>query len=226
MLRSGWRNPARLFAVVILITAAYTILVGGDCMPAFRFLVPTLPLLCLLAGAAITRLLRKPGLLISAVGVLCAYNVVQTFAAPQIMYHIQADHVYLNGKEAGLWLKANCSPETVIATNTAGSIPYYSGFKTIDMLGMNDEHIAHKQVADIGSGLPGHEKGDGNYVLAKQPEIIQFGSSLGTAKPKFPTDEELFDNPGFHQYYRLHSVTLTESGKRLLLWVRTSQPER
>lgn len=81
------------------------------------------------------------------------------------------------GKEAGLWLRDHYDAGTVIATNTAGSIPFYSGFKTIDMLGLNDKHIARQDVPGIGQGRPGHEKADGPYVLSLNPDIIQLGSS-------------------------------------------------
>jgi hypothetical protein len=40
------------------------------------------------------------------------------------------------------------------------------------MLGITDEHIAHKQVATMGSGLAGHEKEDPSYVLGRKPGYI------------------------------------------------------
>ena len=53
----------------------------------------------------------------------------------------------------------------------AGAIPFESGLETIDMLGLNDEHIAHRDL-EVGLLPAGHEKYDSEYVLNRQPDII------------------------------------------------------
>jgi len=51
-----------------------------------------------------------------------------------------------------------------------GIIPYYSGLPTIDMWGLNDLHIAHKQIPDMGQKRPmGHEKTDPIYAFQRRP---------------------------------------------------------
>jgi hypothetical protein len=44
------------------------------------------------------------------------------------------------------------------------------------MLGLTDEHIAHTDVAMQASGYAGHEKGDGDYILDRAPEVILLGN--------------------------------------------------
>lgn len=61
--------------------------------------------------------------------------------------------------------------DSIIATDAAGAIKYYSGLPVIDILGLNDIHIAHKEVA-LGKGVAGHEKQDNSYVLKKNPLYI------------------------------------------------------
>jgi hypothetical protein len=73
---------------------------------------------------------------------------------------------------AGLWLRDHTSAGIWSASPVAGAIAFYSGRNTIDMLGINDLHIGHADIPDMGSGLAGHEKQDPAYVLSRQPEYI------------------------------------------------------
>ena len=58
-------------------------------------------------------------------------------------------------------------PQSRIAVLDAGTIPYFSGLPAIDMVGLNNAHIAH---------LPGGfmAKWDNDYVLAQKPVFVQF----------------------------------------------------
>ena len=62
-------------------------------------------------------------------------------------------------------------PSATIAVASAGKIPYFSGLRTLDMLGLNDKHIAKMEV-DSKSFDYGMEKHDPNYVLGKAPDLI------------------------------------------------------
>jgi hypothetical protein len=73
----------------------------------------------------------------------------------------------------GKWLYENANPDIYIAVDAAGQIPFYSDLRTLDLYGLNDLTIAHRQVESMGQGTPGHEKMDMNYVLfAAQPDLI------------------------------------------------------
>jgi hypothetical protein len=110
-------------------------------------------------------------------------------------------------------------PATLIATNTAGSVPYFSGLRTIDMLGLNDATIAHSSNDEMGTRMHGHERANGAYVFWRNPDVVQFGSARGRRKPMFHSDRELFEHPGFTERYRARSFRLPSGGK-LVLWVR------
>jgi hypothetical protein len=72
-----------------------------------------------------------------------------------------------------------------LAIRSAGIIPYYSGLHTIDMWGINDLHIGHKRMPDMGRERPpGHEKRDDPYVFARNPTyyIDEWNYVLGEAK--------------------------------------------
>jgi hypothetical protein len=73
---------------------------------------------------------------------------------------------------AGKYLKEG-HPGKVIAVGAAGKIPFYSDLRTIDMLGLNDVHIAHGPPAlPLSRSKPGHMKFDPDYVLSKAPDLI------------------------------------------------------
>ena len=89
------------------------------------------------------------------------------------------------------------------------------------MLGLNDVHIAHRDMPRMGEGMPGHEKGDGAYVLARSPVYIEFGSALGSRDPVFIGDKEIDRDPSFHERYALATHALP-SGKTFIVYERKS----
>jgi hypothetical protein len=106
---------------------------------------------------------------------------------------------------------------TLLATNTAGSIPWASGLAVVDMMGLNDRTIARRR--DLPPGWKGIEKGDGRYVLSRRPDYIQLGSFLGAEIPLFLSDLELFAAEEFHRRYELVSFEV-DPGTTLRLWRR------
>lgn len=72
----------------------------------------------------------------------------------------------------GKYLNSIAKEGDTLATDAAGAIAYYSKLPTYDILGLNDTYIAHKEVESIGTGAPGHEKQDNQYILNKKPSFI------------------------------------------------------
>lgn len=56
--------------------------------------------------------------------------------------------------------------------------------------------------------IPGHGKGDGAYVLSREPDYIILGSAQGSTQAWFPGDKELISSPDFARNYRLQQVTI------------------
>lgn len=223
---SNWFKKYRRLAILPLVAAVYTtyiISVGGDCMPALRFFTPIVPIFCILFAMSIKLVDNKRIVTLMVLGTI-GYNIAQ-LNFPHITPHIKANKTAEYGKEVGQWFAENIPAEAVIATNTAGSIPYYSRLKIIDMLGLTDLHIAHREMPDMGSGWAGHEKADGEYVLSRKPDYIHFCSSHGSAEPVAPSDQEIYKIPEFHRMYALKQVTLP-SGNRLYLYERRRELDR
>jgi hypothetical protein len=209
--------------IIVIVYTLYIIIVGGDFVPGVRFFAPVMALICILSASTIGVVFNRK-IIPFLISITILYNIYMLnfyYITPQMV----TEPVTEAGREVGLWLKNNAAPDAVIATNTAGSIPYYSGLKTIDMLGLNDAHIAHREMPDMGARYAGHEKADGRYVLDRKPDYIQFWSSLGWETPVFRSDKELYALPEFHEEYELRRITLP-SGKILRLFERRQNTDR
>ena len=147
----------------ILLPMLYIIKVGGDFME-FRFFVPILPIFFILFVDFLSRF--DQSILPSATVALPAISILNV-AAPryfgvETIRQLNA-HIYSpNQNWAGIGRKLNqvfpSGPESpTIGVTSAVAIPFYSRLKTIDLLGLNDPHIAREGVV-IGV-RPGHTKG-------------------------------------------------------------------
>jgi hypothetical protein len=209
---AAWRRrsdfaPRGLLVAVVGAQIGFAIAAGGDSMPAFRFLAPVVPLLALLAADAIGRLASGRARVLATAGI-ALWGLGGMRFDPDVHDRIEADRVVRAGTIVGTWMRANMPTDALVATNTAGSVPYTSGLRCIDMLGLTDANIAHRRIPDQGRGYPGHEKFDGAYVLSRRPDYVQFGSALGSERPVFPSDLDLWQQPGFEAMYELRTYEL------------------
>ncbi len=174
------RAPRAYATALVLAWFAYVVYVGGDSLARFRFFAPLMPLFCaavaasggaLVAAVAAQYRGRRwamDGVLVVAVAALLAFMLEASAADFGLPVERQA---VTDRAEIGRWLRANVPDSTVIAVIPAGAIPYESRLVTIDMLGINDEHIAHRHL-QLGKFAAGHEKYDTEYVLERRPDII------------------------------------------------------
>lgn len=199
------RNPG-LFAVVFYcgMHLLYVLAVGGDVFWGWRFFAVLTPPLALLAVLGLQdglaeRVPQRSGWFGRIVAGMLLWQLV-VFASS----HKLNDRGFVSrvGREVGLFLRDHTPDDAVIAVNIAGSIPYFSERVSIDMLGLNDVHIAHVEVKNMGSGRAGHEKGDGGYVLRRRPDVILLATSYGGRFPRFLGDRQLYNNDRLHREYR------------------------
>jgi len=131
----------------------------------------------------------------------------------------------------GFWLKEHCPKSTEVAVIPAGRISYYSGLRILDMLGLNDRHIARAKTP-VKVGKIGHEKYDSAYVLSRRPEIILGHPPVAGFTCSDPEDmishirqisvpmDDLLAQPGFWQAYRLVVVRVAKGQISVLMFVR------
>ncbi len=180
---------------------------GGMTAGKFRFLVPALPLIWILAERVLVGWIRtarlgpRYGFLLVALSGL--------LIAAQVADYVRLRHYSIERERAGMeqahislgkWLKVNSPPNAKIAVGDIGAIGYWSGLRVLDLDGLADTHIAH---------LPGTfgGKGDSNYVLSESPDFIVLRASR--CKPELDEihlamDKEIYANPVFqHHFHRL-----------------------
>jgi arabinofuranosyltransferase len=214
--RPSW-TPAALW---VGLHVAFVVAVGGDALPAWRFFVPVVPVAAWGAGLLLQQAFGRWALLPAAL--IAVWQLVWVELDPRQLPRME-EVISDRGREVGLWLRAHFPPGTLIAVNTAGTVPYYSGLPAIDMLGLCDEHIAHVDAPAMGLGLAGHEKADGAYVLSRAPDLVIFGAAQGRRAPIFRSDHQLAAQPAFRERYVFETWPLP-SGRRLHVWRRRDAP--
>jgi hypothetical protein len=185
-----WRQRAmtpRLsyLAATALSYLVFPVLAGGDWMPAGRFLVPVLPVLSLVLYEAMrsAKWGETPRQALGLGAALLAGASLQ-FAFARLN-PVHSDGSAYIGEVVGEYAERHWPAGSTVSLNAAGAVPYYAhDLRFIDMLGLNDLHIAHVPTSTVDlprTKYPGHRKGDGAYVLARDPDFIILGPPEGTA---------------------------------------------
>jgi len=146
---------------------AYWFYIGGDHLGDRMLLILApvglsglLALLRLRTGAA-----ARPAVMGFAVLVVALFQLAPLWTDPRFAYtRTKHDHWIT----LGAFLRIHHPGET-LAIDACGKVPYLSGLKTIDMLGLNDEYLAHKSTWFFSAG---HNKYDADYILRRGPDLI------------------------------------------------------
>jgi arabinofuranosyltransferase len=228
-------------------------------------MVPILPLFYLFTQESLAETRFKSRLMVTSLAIIIVginlfvsyrsipIGPVDTIEAQSHSYKYRTcftnpDEAAYTGKLIGLHIRDHWPAHATVAGNAAGSIPYFSHMKFIDMLGLNDYTIARQKISYGYSSLlkealktgklftrrgraevvaeitkqylpwqliPGHGKGDGQYVLSRKPDYIIIGPTEGDTKPWFLGDKEILDNPDFHENYQLKEVSINAPTDRL-----------
>jgi arabinofuranosyltransferase len=203
----------RVFALASLFVAGlfalYVARVGGDFLPATRFFAPLVPLLALLAGAAVDELARRvpetlPRAVRGAVRGVVAGVVVSLVAGPQLAWaqsvavdeeplRIEPLHwtrTYgLRWSALGRWIAAHAKANDGMAMGAAGAAPFYAGLGVwnLDILGLCDAYVAREGIV-VGS-RPGHQRRSPlPYTLAKRPVFLFEGDYDRDEAPSLARD--------------------------------------
>jgi arabinofuranosyltransferase len=150
---------------VIVAQALFVVLVGGDFMLGYRFVMPVYPLLCVLAALGIAGMVeRLTARLVAELTVAAtALLAVALFAAqgdglathsrrfwlvhdrpwPSYLAFTDLGGTWLSAHaHVGEYIRARADADDVVAVTEAGAIPFYSGLATVDLLGLNDREVS------------------------------------------------------------------------------------
>lgn len=207
-----------IIACAVALTGV-AIAAGGDWMRGYRLLHPVIALVSLLVPLITLHLhrivrgfaprfgaaRRLPGILLAGAILVNVLNLRFDPHVSSPRYH----RYVLDGITVGRWMAAHLEPGAVLATNTCGSIAYFSGLPIIDMMGITDRTIARR--TDAPEEWRGIETGDGLYVLSRRPDYIQFGSATGSAEPVHLSDIEIYRQEEFWRWYELQSYPVNDT---------------
>jgi hypothetical protein len=202
--------------LIVGVFALYVASVGGDFMGLYRFVMPAIPLLALLAAIGLRQLLtplaaRSPALAPVAVALLLAGHAAHAVAVDKLALTIGADRGptgnidwpgylrwYTNDRAAiGKWFGRYARPDDYAAVGGAGAQVYFSGIRSLDCYGLSDEHIAHAVPAV--SSRPGHEKyAPNDYILSRHPTIITSSNYRLVNGPYVGPDAAYWMQHGYH----------------------------
>ena len=172
-------KPGRGHVLIVLVIVSRLIFAvpsGGAWMgwEYHRFFLPTVPLIYVLAGMGLAEMVRRSQSQSSSwrrkVAVILAACALGGNMWVSLESILPGRYAYAEGLarahiRLGHWLKENAPADSVLACGDAGALPYYSGLKTIDILGLNDDHIAHLEGGFYG-------KLDPEYILARRPDFV------------------------------------------------------
>lgn len=174
----------------------YWFYVGGDVFE-MRFLL----VLFVVGAAALAEIL--PPRLPSARGPRRGYAalVLLLLAIPLVSHDFRLERTqYDRWIALGRFLRWR-HPDALIAVDATGKIPYFSGLRSIDMLGLNDVHLAHRE---FDFTKPGHSKFDPEYIYAREPDLI----AAWVADPAFGLtwglDAREYRRRGYRLAYLVH----------------------
>ncbi len=178
LLRSMGRRLMVVYAFLAMYFV-YVVVVGGDVFNLYRFLVPIVPTLvalCLAGFLLFTADRRhgRPGRTSVAAwvfAILLTANYAWLYSyLPGSLQSATAGRTMMRGPCPDL--AQSIGPNDTIASAGIGILKFCTGARVIDMLGLTDEHIAHRVMPNMGRGIQGHEKYDADYVFAQRPKVL------------------------------------------------------
>ncbi|HEX3279593.1 MAG TPA: hypothetical protein VHR36_00055 [Pyrinomonadaceae bacterium] len=201
---------AQMFLLTAMLVAwtAYIITIGGDIFPAWRHFVPLIVTLVLMAAIGadwIASHARRVHLYVSSavlIVLLSIFIVLQ--ARDSENRRAISERWEWDGRSVGMLLKqAFGKHDALMAIDPAGCLPYWSELRSVDMLGLNDYYLPRHPPPGVGQGAIGHELGDGQYVLNRQPDLVIFLLPTGNDRGYFLSGRQMQEDPRFFREYTL-----------------------
>jgi arabinofuranosyltransferase len=221
-----------------IISVLITVLDGGDHFDYARFLIPILPLLLIPLPSSLKKVytffknkINYTLFCFLIPIIILIVNIRNPMYTEFIFKPKKPLAVANNNLEKGYnWqigfikmgkaLDSISKPGETIAVIPVGAIGYFSRIKVLDMAGILNSDIAREPFVEkyIKNWRPGHNKGDGYYILAHKPEYIQLVDYLTTTPQSVPGPHGLFfksvieiwNSPVFHSEYEFYPIKLSE----------------
>lgn len=176
----------------------YILVVGGDFFPAWRQFLPVIPLFTWLSGEFLCKISCRKSLSFVMLLALIAFGVLQ-YTMPSNRAGLEENWEW-DARVTALALReafGDVSP--LVAVTAAGSIPYWTGFPSLDMLGLNDRYLGLHPGHGQGECIPLHSVCNTDYILSRNPDIVSFNAAGDTTG--LPVARALVADPRFTGAY-------------------------
>jgi arabinofuranosyltransferase len=236
----GGRPAVRAALVLSGAYVAFLVYSGGDYFALYRLAVPVMPLLTVVLAATALEAGRRLDLSRAATALSGGVLALCLVAAPVLKgeagrERLQREIQTMDGflRPAAHWLRHSSPPGASVALTVAGAIPYHSGLRTIDRLGLTDAEIARSEIPwqDRHYGIA---KYDSASVLRRRPDwillnldeqtVLRFPMAEVIRRAYVPADRDLLQQRQFHEEYRLVPGWLRGSAQQFALYVRRGSP--
>jgi hypothetical protein len=216
------RGRVVLLVSCIVLWSVYVAAVGGDFLPVYRHLVPVLVCMAFLAAPAVEFALHNPDVRRRAAYVAAALALVALGFQQQVSDPERYERARIETWEwdcrdlANLLREGFGKQRPLIAVTAAGCLPYFSELPALDMLGLNDRHIARHRPRGFVPGVLGHDLGDERYVLRRRPDLIVF--NIGEREPSYEFGRRMISDDSFLRDYGL--TAFASGNQHAWIWVR------
>jgi len=200
---STWRRLNRTDWVIVSVPCLYLVFivaVGGDWMPAWRFVAPFVPLSAVAVALICSRLTQdaevSPFGWRGLAGTVALTSLILSVTNEDMVPRVRVWNAQVSGLSTiGRWLHDTLPADTLIATYASGALPYYADLPTIDVLGLTDAHIARNGFRERRGGT-GHVAHDYPSVAARRPDLIVLTGNGFDRQPR------VWSHPAFATDYR------------------------
>lgn len=216
--------------VVIPVTFVVThwlavLYLGGDWMPHYRLLLPTMPIMALILSSGLAGMACDAAYAEDTPGDKRKFkNPVPVIALILVFLAMIPGGVNYRDFEnerfavrvfsrLGRYLKETLPPGARIGCGSTGAIGYYTDMHIVDILGLTEAHIARN--GKIVATQPGHMKTDGKYVLGRKPDLLLLGNiqihrgRRGRDKMKHKVQEnDIIVQPEFNRDYEFVNIPI------------------
>jgi len=211
----------------------YVILVGGDWMPLFRFMVPLLPFGYLVTGVAIRGALEQREKLVRiGFAVLALVTVAHRFERSR------RDYQRIIVQEKGFWDDAagrtadwfrtreaergRDQTYGAIALGDIGQVGYETGYPIFDVLGLVDPVISKLPGGYTRKTGPGYT----DHFFSEKPRyFVMISANRRCTSPSVPTSSALYRDRRFRQQYFVSGIVALKDGKfGWCIWERKDAP--
>jgi hypothetical protein len=171
--------------LLFLIYCIYLVIVGGDVPFWYRFYLPLLPLPFLGLAEGVARIAEhfnnklhsRLFLGTTFIFLFSSFMLCWPHAEGKSIPYMRFGGVKNEGL-VKLFLKKHAPEGSLVAASAVGMLGYYTSYRILDALGLNDKVIAHQKVKPLQKGWFGHDKSNWFYILSKLPDfiILQMGN--------------------------------------------------